>query len=106
MLEVKHMTLEMQAWLWVMMVDIMLKARIILKNLLINRTGYEGVRNTVQAQGGSVGWANNQAIINGQAYNTDGMINANGTLYADPNFLKGLNNQYQDPYQGKQDKIF
>ena len=77
-----------------------------LKNMLINKTGFEPLRNTVQAQGGSVGWANNQPIINGQAYNSDGMINTGNTLYADPNFLKGLNNQYQDPYQGKQDKIF
>jgi hypothetical protein len=79
-----------------------------LKNLLINRTGYEGVRNTVQAQGGSVGWANNQVIINGQAYNTDGMINANGTLYADPNFLNSLNKQntFTNPYQQKQEDLF
>lgn len=79
-----------------------------LKNLLINRTGYEGVRNTVQAQGGSVGWANNQVIINGQAYNTDGMINANGTLYADPNFLNSLNKQntFTNPYQKKQENLF
>ena len=79
-----------------------------LKNLLINKTGYQGVRNTVQAQGGSVGWANNQVIINGQAYNTDGMINANGTLYADPNFLNSLNKQntFTNPYQKKQENLF
>ena len=79
-----------------------------LNQLLVNKTGYQPVRNTVQAQGGSVGWANNQPVINGQAYSTDGMINTGGTLYADPNFLKSLNKQntFTNPYQQKQEALF
>ena len=77
-----------------------------LKSLLIKQTGYVPVRNTVQAQGGTVGWADNQVIINGQNYSTDGMINTNGTLYADPNFLNKLSTKYENPYTAQQEKIF
>lgn len=79
-----------------------------LDNLLLNKTGFQGVRNTVQAGGGSVGYADGQAIINGQNYNTNGMINVDGSLYADPNFLNKLNsnNTYNNTYQKKQDDLF
>ena len=76
---------------------------------LLNKTPpFQGVRNTVQSNGGSVGYANGQPIINGQNYNTNDMVNINGSLYADPNFLGNLNKQstFTNPYQQKQEDLF
>lgn len=77
----------------------------ILKSLAISKVGLVPVRNALQADGLSVGWADDKLIVDGNYYNTDNMVNMGGTLYGEPDYLRqlfGNSARFKNPYGQQQ----
>ena len=80
-----------------------------LDRLLINKTGYLPVRDTLQAAGDTVDWNDGQLIVGGKAYNTgnqNGYVNIDGTLYASQDKINSLKTPtYTNPYNDQTQEI-
>lgn len=73
-----------------------------LNQLLLSKTGYLPVRDTLQTSGDTVDWADGQLIVGGKEYNTggqNGYVNIDGTLYASEDKINALKTPtYVNPY--------